>query len=53
MPGKIKKTNGTFRVTTPGGVRSKGTTKAKAKAQVRLLAGIDHGLKPTKNRRSK
>lgn len=38
MPYRISKTaGGKFKVTGPSGVRAKGTTKAKAKAQVRLL----------------
>ena len=49
MPEKIRKLkSGKFRVTGPGGVvRAKGTTKAKAQAQARLLRGIEHGWKPT------
>ena len=46
MPYKITKTDGKFRVTSPHGVRAKGTTKAKAKAQVRLMQGVEHGMKP-------
>lgn len=46
MPVTIKKVNG-FRVSTPGGVKAKSTTKKKAKAQKRLLNAIDHGFKPT------
>jgi hypothetical protein len=45
MPVKIKKVNG-YRVSTPGGVKAKHTTKAKAKKQERLLNAIDHGWKP-------
>lgn len=47
MPAKITKVDG-YRVSTPGGVKAKNTTKAKAKAQVRLLRGIEHGMKPRK-----
>lgn len=48
MPAKITKTkNGKYRVTTPNGTHAKGTTKAKAKAQQRLLNAIDHGFVPT------
>jgi hypothetical protein len=39
--------NGKYKVTTPNGTHAKGTTKAKAKAQGRLLNAIDHGWKPT------
>jgi len=42
MPEKIKKVKGGYRVSTPGGVKAKRTTKAKAEAQVRLLRGIEH-----------
>ena len=48
MPVKISKgKGGKFKVTTPRGMKSKGTTKAKAEAQKRLLNAIDHGWKPT------
>ena len=47
MPYKITPTDGKHRVTSPHGVRAKGTTKAKAQAQVRLLHGVDRGWKPT------
>jgi hypothetical protein len=48
MPAKIKKTKtGKYTVSTPGGTKSKGTTKAKAEAQARLLQGVEHGWKPT------
>ena len=46
MPVKIRKVNG-FRVSTPGGVKAKKTTKKKALAQARLLRGVEHGFKPT------
>jgi len=46
MPVKIRKVNG-YRVSTPGGVKAKKTTKAKAEAQARLLRGVEHGFKPT------
>jgi len=43
MPAKVRPTGkGTYRVTTPGGVKSKGTTLRKAKAQQRLLNAIEH-----------
>lgn len=47
MPAKIKKKGGKFEVRTPGGVKAKGTTKDKAKAQQRLLNAIDRGFQPT------
>ena len=46
MPTKVKKVDGGYRVSTPGGVKAKRTTKKKAKAQKRLLNAIDHGFKP-------
>ncbi len=46
MPVKIRKVDG-FRVSTPGGVKAKSTTKAKAKRQANLLRGVEHGFKPT------
>ena len=48
MPAKIlKKKSGKYEVKTPNGVRAKGTTKAKAVKQQRLLNAVDHGWKPT------
>ena len=52
MPVKIKKVNG-YRVSTPGGVKAKHTTKGKAEAQRRLLQGVEHGWKPTGKKRGK
>lgn len=46
MPVTIRKVDG-FRVSTPGGVKAKSTTKAKAKRQANLLRAIEHGFKPT------
>jgi len=47
MPVKIKKLDHKYRVSTPGGVKSKKTTKKKAQAQANLLRGIEHGWRPT------
>jgi hypothetical protein len=47
MPVRIKKINHKYRVSTPGGVKAKGTTLAKAKRQANLLRAIEHGFKPT------
>ncbi len=46
MPVTTKKVNG-FRNTTPGGVKAKSTTKAKAERQANLLRAVEHGWKPT------
>ncbi len=46
MPVKTRKVDG-YRVSTPGGVKAKNTTKTKAKSQARLLRGVKHGWKPT------
>lgn len=46
MPVKVKKVN-SYQVSTPGGVKAKGTTKKKAEAQKRLLNAVEHGWKPT------
>lgn len=49
MPVSIKKNKGgSYRVSTPNGVKAKHTTKAKAEAQQRLLNAIEHnpGFKP-------
>jgi len=53
MPAKMRKLPGKnlYRVSTPNGVHAKGTTKKKAKAQVRLLNGLDYGLVLNKKRR--
>lgn len=47
MPETIRKVKGGYKVSTPGGVKAKHTTKAKAEAQAKLLRAIDHGFKPT------
>lgn len=46
MPVKVKKVDG-YQVSTPGGVKAKGTTFQKAQAQAALLRGVEHGFKPT------
>jgi hypothetical protein len=49
MPVKIKKKGKKYTVSTPNGVKAKGTTKAKAKAQERLLNAVEHSnWRPTK-----
>lgn len=50
MPIKITKTKKGYRVRTPGGVKSKNTTKSKAMRQARLLRAIEHGWKPSKRK---
>lgn len=48
MPVKTTKLkSGKVRVSTPGGVKSKGSTPLNAKHQVRLLNAVEHGFKPT------
>ena len=48
MPVKTKSVGGgKVQVSTPGGVKAKATTPAKAAAQKRLLQGVEHGWKPT------
>lgn len=52
MPVKqTKLPSGKVRVSTPGGVKAKATTPAKAAAQKRLLNAVEHGFKPTKKGR--
>ena len=46
MPVKITKVDG-HRVSTPGGVKAKSTTKAKAERQANLLRAVEHGWKPS------
>ena len=50
MPVRITKTDGKYRVSTPSGVKAKGTTKKKAEKQKRLLNAIEHGFKPKKKK---
>jgi hypothetical protein len=53
MPVKISKAGGgKYRVSTPHGVKAKGTTKAKAVKQERLLNAIEHnpGFRPRKGK---
>jgi hypothetical protein len=48
MPVKTRKLpGGKVQVATPGGIKSKGTTPAKAQAQENLLNAVEHGWKPT------
>lgn len=54
MPVRVRKTKkGRYRVSTPHGVKAKGTTKGKARRQARLLRAIDHGWKPSRGKRRK
>lgn len=49
MPYQIRKNDdGTYRVVNEdtGDVKAKSTTKEDAEAQVRLLHGVEHGMKP-------
>lgn len=46
MPVSIRKTDG-YTVSTPGGVKAKRTTKAKAQRQANLLRAVEHGWRPT------
>lgn len=48
MPVSMKSVGkGKVQVRTPGGVKAKSTTPAKAKRQARLLNAVEHGWKPT------
>ncbi len=48
MPVKIRKIRrGRVRVSTPSGVKAKGTTPAKARRQANLLRAVKHGWRPT------
>jgi ribosomal protein S18 len=54
MPVKTRKLkSGKYRVSTPGGIKAKGTTKKKAKAQKRLLRAIKHNPKFKPRRRER
>jgi len=39
--------SGKVKVTGPSGVHAKSTSMKKAKAQIRLMEGVEHGWKPT------
>lgn len=43
-----KKKKGKYSVRTPGGLKSRGTSKKKAMAQKRLLQGIERGWMPSR-----
>lgn len=48
MPVDISKVkNSLYRVSTPKGVKAKGTSLKKAKALKRLLNAVEHGWRPT------
>ncbi len=47
MPVHIRKIDGKYSVSTPGGTKAYGTSKEKAKRQATLLRAVDHGWKPT------
>jgi len=48
MPYTIRKVKGgKYSVSGPSGVHAKGTTRAKAEAQVRLMRAVEHGWRPT------
>ena len=49
MPTKVTKKGSKYQVKTPNTVHAKGTTKAKAEAQKRLLDAIDHGFVPDRS----
>lgn len=50
MPVKVRKVDG-YRVSTPGGVKARRTTKRKAKRQANLLRAVEHGWRPTRKRK--
>lgn len=47
MPVTITKVKGGYRVSTPGGVKSKCTTWENAQRQKRIILATEHGFKPT------
>jgi len=55
MPVKVRKNKkGGYTVRTPGGVKAKNTTKAKAKKQKRLLNAVEHSdWRPTGKKKKK
>lgn len=46
MPYKMEKVDG-YKVSSPSSTHAKSTSKKKAKAQMNLLRGVEHGWKPT------
>jgi len=46
---KRKLPSGKIAVSTPHGVKSRGSTPENAQRQINLLRGIEHGWKPTNN----
>jgi hypothetical protein len=50
MPVTVTRRGRKYRVTHGGTVSAKGTTKAKATRQARLLRGLEHGWHPTRRR---
>ena len=46
MPVTVKKVEGGYRVSTPGGVKARKTTRVKARSQKRLLNALEHGWEP-------
>lgn len=52
MPATVRKVDG-YQVRTPSGIKAKGTTLRKAKAQQRLLNAIEYspGFKPRKKKK--
>ena len=52
MPAKKRKNrDGTYTVSTPNGVKGRKMTLRNANAQIRLLNAVDHGWKPTGEKR--
>jgi hypothetical protein len=47
MPYTMQKVDGGYSVKSPHGTKAKKTSKKKAKSQVRLLRGVEHGWTPT------
>lgn len=52
MPVKLTKTDGKYKVSTPHGTKSKGSSLKNALAQKRLLQGVEHGWKPSGKKKS-
>lgn len=53
MPIRIRRTDKGFEVSTPGGIKAKGTTRTNAERQRRLLNAIEHDpdFKPRKRKK--
>lgn len=53
MPVTIRKVGKKYQVSTPNGIKAKGSTKENALKQERLLNAVEHGWKPSVKKKRK